>query len=135
MNEVKKLYKTAGLSTMLVEDTDRKFWRGCYQEILQSIMKITKCSKKEAQSVVCNENKKTLPFTEEKQLQLIKVLTNQCDLTISHLGTWEFVHFDGLEQIKVKNKSFEEALAKLINKFWQELSEAEKEQIKGILEN
>lgn len=73
------------------------------------------------------------PFTMEKQLKLIQLLSQQCDLTISHFSKYEFTHFDGINQVKVKRKSFEEALAELVVKYWKELSVLEQTKIKEIL--
>ena len=73
------------------------------------------------------------PFTAEKQIELIK-----------WLGTTEYYTFgifyrQGLwyiftETTNRHNENFDECLAKLINDIWQDLSEEEKQQVKGILE-
>ena len=73
------------------------------------------------------------PFTAEKQISILKLLTQQCDLTISHFSEWEFIHFDGQEPIQVTGEDFAETFAKLINAYWQSLTEEEKQQIKEIL--
>lgn len=72
-------------------------------------------------------------FTAEKQLELIKLLTQRCDLTISHFTKWEFIHFDGQEPTQVTGKDFAETFAKLINAYWQSLADQEKEEIRRIL--
>jgi hypothetical protein len=74
------------------------------------------------------------PFTAEKQIAILQLLTKQCDLTISHFTEWEFIHFDGQEPTQVTGKDFAETFAKLINAYWQDLTEEEKQQVKGILE-
>lgn len=74
------------------------------------------------------------PFTAEKQIAILQLLTQRCDLTISHFTEWEFIHFDGQEPTQVTGKDFTETLAKLINAYWQSLAEEEKQQVKGILE-
>ena len=74
------------------------------------------------------------PFTAEKQIEILKLLTNRCDLTISRFTEWEFIHFDGQEPIQITGKDFTETFAKLINAYWQSLAEEEKQQVKGILE-
>lgn len=75
------------------------------------------------------------PFTAEKQIELIKLLTQQCDLTISHFTKWEweFVHYDGQEPLQIKGKDFTETFAKLVNAYWQSLTDQEKEEIRRIL--
>ena len=74
------------------------------------------------------------PFTAEKQIAILQLLTQQCDLTISHFTEWEFIHFDGQEPTQVTGKDFAETFAKLINEYWQSITEEEKRQVKGILE-
>ena len=76
-------------------------------------------------------------FTAEKQLELIKLLATRelkiktqkqpCATYIGILGQYEC--FYGIEEIH-----FEQALAGVINYLWQDLTEEEKEQVKGILE-
>ena len=74
-------------------------------------------------------------FTAEKQIELIKLLTRQCDLTISYFTKWkwEFVHYDGQDPLQVRGKDFAETFAKLINAYWQNLTDQEKEEIRNIL--
>ena len=74
------------------------------------------------------------PFTAEKQIAILKLLTRQCDLSISHFTEWKFIHYDGQEPIQVTGEDFKETFAKLINAYWQSLTEEEKQQVKGILE-
>lgn len=104
MSEIEKLYKNAGVGyIMYVVDT---FPPVEYPQI---------------------------EFTSEKQIELIKLLTQQCDLTISHFTEWEFIHFDGQEPTQVTGAYFAETFAKLINEYWQDLTEEEKQEIKRIL--
>lgn len=74
------------------------------------------------------------PFTAEKQIIILQLLTQQCDLTISHFTEWEFIHFDGQEPLQITGKDFTETFAKLISAYWQDLTEEERKQIKKILE-
>lgn len=73
------------------------------------------------------------PFTAEKQIAILQLLTQQCDLTISHFTKWEFIHYDGQEPLEITGKDFTETFAKLINAYWQDLTLEEKEAIRGIL--
>lgn len=73
-------------------------------------------------------------FTAEKQIAILQLLTQQCDLTISHFTEWEFIHFDGQEPLQITGKDFTETFAKLINAYWQSLTEEEQNEIKRILE-
>lgn len=74
-----------------------------------------------------------IDFTAEKQLELIKLLSQQCDLAISYFGEWEFIHFDGQESTQITGKDFTETFAKLINAYWKNLADEEKAKIKEIL--
>ena len=86
------------------------------------------------------------PFTAEKQLELIKWLMrkkqtiqielrlHENDYCISHITECE--HNDAVEYVETGRKNtFDEALADLINELWQSLTDAEKVQIKNILES
>ena len=78
------------------------------------------------------------PFTAEKQIELIKWLAQKdcycCDYTEikprDNNNEWmsHSVFKTGYAH------TFEESLANLINAIWQDLSEEEKQQVKGILE-
>lgn len=78
------------------------------------------------------------PFTAEKQLELIKWLgKNKSDYGLQYRGSawcnccdfyWEYFDKDS------EDKNFEESLAGLINILWQDLTEEERKQIRGILE-
>ena len=72
-------------------------------------------------------------FTAEKQVELIKLLTQQCDLTISHFTKWEFIYYDGQEPLQITGKDFAETLAKLVNAYWKNLTDKEKKEIRNIL--
>ena len=84
------------------------------------------------------------PFTAKKQLELIKWLMrkkqtiqielrlHENDYCISHITECE--HNDAVEYVETGRKNtFDEALADLINELWQDLTEEEKQQVKGIL--
>lgn len=81
-----------------------------------------------------NNCEKYLPFTAEKQLKLIKWL-GDTDYYINNIykttDTKEYCiencYYD------MQSDKFEETLAKLINKMWQNLTDQEKEEIRNIL--
>lgn len=79
------------------------------------------------------------PFTAEKQLNLIKFLMEQEDFswTIAQQGEdTKYIFYIGYGYSSGDFgdfKEFTEALAGIINNLWQDLTEEEKEQIRGIL--
>ena len=60
------------------------------------------------------------PFTAEKQLEIVKMIL---------FSTW----WMNLKRLQFSEK-FDEGLAQMINELWQDLTEEEKQQVKGILE-
>ena len=60
------------------------------------------------------------PFTAEKQLEIVKMIL---------FSTW----WINLKRLQFSEK-FDEGLAQMINELWQDLTEEEKQQVKGILE-
>ena len=78
------------------------------------------------------------PFTAEKQIELIKWLAQKdyytcdyCEIEPRKNGQeWlSYCHFKGST-----SNTFEKALAGIVNEIWQDLTEEEKQQVKGILE-
>ena len=59
------------------------------------------------------------PFTAEKQLEIVKMIL---------FSTW----WMNLKRLQFSEK-FDEGLAQMINELWQDLTEQEKQQVKGIL--
>ena len=82
------------------------------------------------------------PFTAEKQLQLIKWLGELDMLEIMRTTredkAWiinsEYGMSGNVYKHTSRMKSFEETLAGLINSLWQDLTEEERKQVRGILE-
>ena len=82
------------------------------------------------------------PFTPEKQIELIKWLGELDMLEIMRTTredkAWIIISEYGMSGNVYKHtsrtKSFEESLASLTNSLWQDLTEDEKQQIRGILE-
>ena len=75
------------------------------------------------------------PFTAEKQLELIKWLAdtdNYIKEICRMIDTRKYFIETICENISMAN-NFEEALAGLINKLWQDLTDEERKQIKEIL--
>lgn len=70
------------------------------------------------------------PFTAEKQIELIKILAKGEVKINNEDGEYEFSVIDTISDFS----SFEESLADLANRMWQDLTKEEKQQVKGILE-
>ena len=106
MNEVEKMYENAGVEPIYP-------YTKCYPE-----------------------------FTAEKQLELIKWLSGQYTITTRYITSAWFITAETSDVTRtvikytVTANTFEEAIASAINHiwFWQDITEAEKVQIKEILE-
>ena len=61
------------------------------------------------------------PFTAEKQLKLVKWLIIEG-------------YIEDMLTVQISEENFEACLADTFNELWQDLSEEEKQQVKGILE-
>lgn len=72
-------------------------------------------------------------FTAEKQIELIKWLGElQID---TRKGYWHLAKFGRTTKtIYADNANLGEALSEIVNQLWQELTEEERKQVKGILE-
>jgi hypothetical protein len=75
------------------------------------------------------------PFTAEKQIRIIKWLSDKADYIDIHYDRYKgiFNIQTGMGGLYVCNE-FERALASRVNAIWQNLTEEEKQQVKGILE-
>ena len=113
MSEVEKMYRNAHI----------------YPRVYGDITKETFENKVFNMGDMCNE-----AFTAEKQLEMIKWLVHyikQINITDAISGEFYFTAFGYVGYMKV---DFEEALASFINNLWQDLTEVERKQIRGILE-
>lgn len=117
MNEVEKMYSNAEPN------------RDCnlYKHFTECPMKHTQCED-------C-ENFVYPPFTPEKQIELIKWLINEVDyITMWHFNNSKKPYDFDLGSRNSEGETFEDALAQMINHLWQDLTDADKAQIKEILE-
>ena len=135
MTEIEKLYKNAGVEKEIIPCPSKYYGYNCTRNNWDD----TGCS--------CDIEGYP-PFTAEKQLELIKLLAKRDygDYTSSLLIniTDDRVYFSAgakpkyyvIEVLYDSNRytDFENALANLINKLWQDLTESEKAEIKRILE-
>lgn len=124
MNEVEKMYSNAGV---------KKYKKDYCGWDSNCPYPYHKCNDK-CPYYKYEDNEQYPPFTAEKQIAILKLLTQRCDLTISHFTEWEFIHYDGQEPLQITGKDFTETFAKLISAYWQDLTEEERKQIKEILE-
>ena len=123
MSEITKLYENAGINKVCNTCELRGFKRLCPTKEL---------------CVRTNP-----PFTAEKQLDIIKLISKQGQVIIEN---WEednrgfnvtFRANSNLRYITmdcITRKTVEEALAQIVNDIWQDLTKEEKVSIKNILE-
>ena len=118
MSEIEKMYENAGVTLRKCAECDNNmdcgFGKDCYP-----------------------------PFTPEKQIAIIKLISKQGQVIIEN---WEkdnrgfnvtFRADSNLRYITmdcITRQTVEEALAQIVNDIWQDLTEEEKQQVKGILE-
>lgn len=120
MNEVEKMYSNAGIGKRMT----------CFFE----------CSRKTC-SVVCEHFEKLdmsyPPFTAEKQLELIKLLSYYYNITISknfeNDYTFQCEGDDVRRYVFTSGQDFAEQIASFINMCYELLPEEERKQIKEIL--
>ena len=131
MSEITKLYENAGIEKEVI--------KGCYDYYSKlgiDIWKENDCRGKNCDTCKKDKSiKRYPPFTAEKQLELIKWLSDT-DYYIHNIyktiDTKEY--FIDNYYYDMQTDNFEETLAGFINKHWQDLTEEEKQQVKGILE-
>ena len=114
MSEITKLYENAGVL--------KECLSSCY---------INKTWRKTHDCLNCDNRENYPPFTAEKQIELIKWLMKYDEI---HGDYNDGYGFSTLNYSGKYKKDFEESLASIINnELWQDLTEAEKEAIRGIL--
>lgn len=123
MNEIEKLYATAGI--------EKKEFGFCTWD--------SYCPYTECEDTGCDatcpyweiEKVGYPPFTAEKQLELIKWLAFRDYITIIAYISGEY-HSEH-DKYNANENSLEGCLARLINNLWQDLIETEQEEIRDIL--
>ena len=134
MTEIDKLYSLAGIEPQ----------KQCYYwDCPYSTGDIALDLQKEKDCTNCNNPDKAAypPFTAEKQLELIKWLSELDMLEIMRTTredkAWiiksEYEMSGNIYKHASRLKSFEESLAGLINSLWEDLTEAEHNEIRNIL--
>ena len=128
MNEVEKMYENAGIEPDINYVCDKE-----------------PCEKHSVDCQECShlyDTREDYPdFTAEKQIEIIKWL-GELDMleiirTTREDKAWiinsEFGMSGNVYKHTSRKKSFEEALASLVNSLWQDLTNQEKEEIRNIL--
>ena len=150
MNEIEKLYENAGIEK--VKDyycpnceTKLEDWFGKHKGYI--------CPNERCDYALCDDDEdfqeclehlsyreEYPPFTAEKQIELIKFITS---LGVCEIENWndKGFHFAIKRKriyptmfLSLSNINLQETLADVINNLWQDLTEEEKQQVKGILE-
>ena len=116
MSEIEKLYENAGVKKIIptICSNNELDCKGC-KAYIENAMPYCK-------------NAEYPRFTAEKQLELIKLIANR-------KGYPDYEYFGNLFDDYIQLLDFNEALAKLVNLIWQDITEEEKEQIRTILES
>lgn len=129
MNEIEKMYENAGI------DYEERY-NNC------TLNKECQCELKCSCDMCKYSEEKYIypPFTAEKQIELIKFITT---LGVCEIENWndKGFHFAIKREriyptmfLSLSNINLQETLADVINKLWADMSEEEKQQVKGILE-
>ena len=112
MSEIEKMYKLANVKAINIAE--------CGSTYIPNSVEI--------------DGKLYPPFTAEKQIELIKWLSKKQYVYIIMSADKEYYLCADNSFISGYNKQFDKALAMFINAYWQDLTEEEKQQVKGILE-
>lgn len=120
MSEIEKMYENAGVKSF-------KTCEFCTQKHID-------CLKENISNITCGLSSDMYPpFTAEKQLRIMELLVRKGMLlfTFSTKGNYKVSGF-----CRGSNycSDINEAFANYINTIWQDLTEEEKQQVKGILE-
>ena len=121
MNEVTKLYENAGIKPYIYcskprLDCDARETGNCKQD----------CEYYSGEGLLT-------PFNAEKQLLLLGLLARKYGEVHIINNTSRGMSI-GIEGISFNLKDFGETIAMVLNTFWQDLTEEDKQQVKGILE-
>lgn len=136
MNEIEKLYENAGIEP---EQQDcckiaDKYW-ACNTESGFEYLMQKECPYNQECTDECEYAYDKIvypPFTAEKQLLLIQWLAKTRPIHITYLiDRWTI---EGMVRYGICYDTFEDALSGYINQIWQDLTDAEKAEIKNILE-
>jgi hypothetical protein len=124
MNEVEKMYKLANVQPQYKKRIECKEGHSIGQPCGKS--PCIDCDKSVFENVMP-------PFTEKKQLEIVKFLLNK-SVYYDTYGDREYWFHLSDEIENSKYREFDEAIAECIYKMWEDLRDYEKVQIKEILE-
>lgn len=127
MTEIEKMFENTGIKK--APDINN-----CYPEMM-------KCYHCEHYKVINEYTGRCLnevypDFTEEKQLRLLKKINKKWIIEISYsIDAYHITAHsnNGEKEYFQVNNYFDEGLANIINDLWQDLTDQEKEEIRGIL--
>ena len=129
MSEIEKMYENAGFQKKRKCEWN-KDKESCFHS---GFVTCDKCKAKIERTYS--------PFTTEKQIELIKFITT---LGVCEIEDWndKGFHFAIKREriyptmfLSLSNINLQETLADVVNNLWQDLTEEEKQQVKGILES
>lgn len=124
MNEIEKMYKLANVQPYYKKRIECKEGYSIGQPCGKS--PCIDCDKSVFEDVMP-------PFTAEKQIELIKWLSSKYGIYIVNVDKYS-IGFGTCAGEFCTKENFEDVLAESINHLWQDLTEEEKQQVKGILE-
>ena len=141
MSEVEKLYKLVGCEKYVCTHKVQKYCdrNGKCSDTSEFTLCLEENCKKGYKNIVFDEYNDCY-FSPKEQLELIKLLSKLKDYE------FESVYSNGLYFVGCRealsnnkywasNKNFEMSLAELVCELWSKLTDTEKSDIKGILEN
>ena len=117
-NNIEKLYDLANIICK-----DLEFCESCIY------LKNNQCISKKEFIEEC------LPFTESKQLALIKLLAFEKRFSLKYINAkWSFYNDEWGVSSTIKYEPFEQALAGLVCVLWKDLTDEQREEVRGILQ-
>ena len=123
MSEIEKMYENAGIEKEFEKPAE------C---VRNPYITCEGCMLYDDERGRCNNKKEYPPFTAEKQLELIKwLMVNNKDYQYDVEDNKYWFIIDDYRETKYRE--FDEALAELINLYWQDLTEEKRKQIAEIL--
>ena len=124
MNEIEKMYENA--------EVEKPQINYCTSDNCPFNWKYGICQTKNCPNWATKQSEYYPPFTAEKQIELIKWLAKHYG-NIHILNNAARGFAIGIEGVSFNLKKFEEIIAMVLNTFWQDLTDQDKEEIRRIL--